>query len=76
MDQQAAQNFIDEIWDNSIVPELVEYIKLPAKSPHFDADWKENGYLEEAVQMIFGCARHKPWKVWNWKLSAWKDAPL
>ena len=54
MDQQAAQSFIDEIWDNSIVPELVEYIKLPAKSPHFDADWKENGYLEEAVQMIFG----------------------
>ena len=54
MDQQTAQKFIDEIWDKSIVSELVEYIKIPAKSPHFDADWAENGYLEEAVQQIFG----------------------
>ena len=54
MDQKVAQDFIDKIWDSSIVPELIEYIKIPAKSPHFDANWEENGYLEEAVQQIFG----------------------
>jgi len=54
MDQQVAQLFIDDIWDSSIVSELVEYIKIPAKSPHFDADWAENGYLEQAVQQVFG----------------------
>jgi len=54
MDQQIAQSFIDETWDSSIVPELIEYIKIPAKSPHFDADWAENGFVEEAVQQIFG----------------------
>ena len=53
MDQQIAQSFIDDIWDSSIVPELIEYIKIPAKSPHFDADWAENGYVEQAVQQIF-----------------------
>ncbi len=53
MDQQTAQSFIDEIWTDSIVPELVEYIKIPNKSPHFDADWFEHGYMEEAVQQIF-----------------------
>jgi len=53
MDQQTAQDFIDDLWDNSIVPELYEYIKIPAKSPHFDKDWAENGYVEEAVQQIF-----------------------
>lgn len=53
MDQQTAQNFIDEIWNDSIVPELVEYIKIPAKSPHFDADWADNGFVEQAVQQIF-----------------------
>jgi acetylornithine deacetylase/succinyl-diaminopimelate desuccinylase-like protein len=62
MDQQAAQNFIDEMWDDSIVPELVEYIKIPAKSPHFDADWESNGYLEEAVQMIFDWCQAQPVK--------------
>ena len=53
MDQKLAQNFIDEMWNDSIVPELVEYIKIPNKSPHFDADWQEHGYMEDAVQQIF-----------------------
>ena len=53
MDQQPAQKFVDEVWNDSIVPELVEYIKIPAKSPHFDPDWEKNGYIEEAVQQIF-----------------------
>ncbi len=53
MDQQTAQKFIDEIWMDSIVPELVEYIKIPAKSPHFDAAWASNGYVEDAVNQIY-----------------------
>ncbi len=53
MDQKIAQGFIDEMWTDSIVPELVEYIKIPNKSPYFDADWFENGYMEDAVQQIF-----------------------
>jgi acetylornithine deacetylase/succinyl-diaminopimelate desuccinylase-like protein len=57
MDQQTAQAFIDEIWMDSIVPELVEYIKIPNKSPHFDADWFEHGYMEEAVQQIFNWSK-------------------
>ncbi len=52
MDQKVAQKFIDEIWMDSIVPELVEYIKIPNKSPHFDPDWQEHGYMEDAVQQI------------------------
>ena len=35
MDQKIAQEFIDKMWTDSIVPELVEYIKIPNKSPHF-----------------------------------------
>ncbi|HKJ17597.1 MAG TPA: M20 family metallopeptidase [Xanthomonadales bacterium] len=52
MDQSAAQNFIDEVWMDEIVPELVEYIKIPNKSPHFDPDWEEHGYMEDAVKQI------------------------
>lgn len=57
MDQQVAQTFIDEMWTDSIVPELIEYIKIPNKSPHFDADWAEHGYMEEAVQQIFNWSK-------------------
>jgi acetylornithine deacetylase/succinyl-diaminopimelate desuccinylase-like protein len=57
MDQHTAQAFIDEIWTDSIVPELVEYIRIPNKSPHFDADWFEHGFMEEAVQQIFNWSK-------------------
>ena len=53
MNQQSIQKFIDEIWGDSIVPELVDYIKIPAKSPAFDPDWEKNGYIEDATQQIF-----------------------
>ena len=53
MDHQSVQKFVDEVWTDSIVPELIEYIKIPAKSPHFDPDWEKNGYIEDAVQQIF-----------------------
>jgi acetylornithine deacetylase/succinyl-diaminopimelate desuccinylase-like protein len=52
MDQQKTQQFVDEVWMDSIVPELIEYIKIPNKSPHFDPDWEQNGYMEDAVQQI------------------------
>jgi acetylornithine deacetylase/succinyl-diaminopimelate desuccinylase-like protein len=52
MDRRVAQKFIDELWMDSIVPELIEYIKLPNKSPHFDANWAENGYMEAAVRQL------------------------
>ncbi len=52
MDTQKAQEFIDKKWDDEIVPELIEYIKIPNKSPHFDPKWDEHGYMEQAVQQI------------------------
>ena len=36
-------------WDREIVPELIEYVKLPAKSPAFDKDWAQHGFLDAAV---------------------------
>jgi acetylornithine deacetylase/succinyl-diaminopimelate desuccinylase-like protein len=53
MDHKSVQTFVDEKWMDEIVPELVEYIRIPNKSPHFDADWEKNGYMEAATQQIF-----------------------
>ena len=41
---------IDRQWDDEIVPQLVEYIRIPAKSPHFDPQWREHGHIEAAVE--------------------------
>ena len=35
-----------KFWDEAIVPALIEYIRIPAKSPHFDRDWQKNGHIE------------------------------
>ncbi len=41
---------VARFWDDAIVPALTEYIRIPAKSPHFDKDWEARGHIEAAVQ--------------------------
>ncbi len=52
--------FVSAKWDDEIVPQLVEYIRIPNKSPMFDADWVKNGYMEDAVRLMEGWARAQP----------------
>ena len=41
---------ISRQWDDDIVPQLIEYVKLPAKSPCFDHDWAKHGFLDAAIE--------------------------
>jgi acetylornithine deacetylase/succinyl-diaminopimelate desuccinylase-like protein len=41
---------ISSAWDKTIVPELTDYIAIPAKSPMFDADWVDNGFIDTVVR--------------------------
>jgi len=43
-------NFVDQRWDRDLIPRLVEYVKVPAKSPAFDASWLEHGYLQAVIK--------------------------
>ncbi len=49
--KQTTETFVNEFWDEHIVPTITEYIKIPNKSPHFDPNWEENGHMEEALQL-------------------------
>ncbi len=60
LDVATARKFIDETWDRSIVPALVEYVKIPNKSPSFDRDWKRNGHMDRAVDLIAAWCRARP----------------
>ena len=53
---------IGQQWDDSIVPTLTEYIRIPAKSPHFDRDWHKHGYIEDAVQLAVRWCKANPLK--------------
>ena len=52
MDNAVATELIESTWDKSITPTLIDYIRIPNKSPAFDPDWKKNGYMDEAVTLI------------------------
>ncbi len=36
-------------YDDDIIPRLVDYVKVPAKSPAFDASWDAHGYLGDVI---------------------------
>ena len=52
MDTARLSGFVNNLWDDEIVPQLVEYISIPNKSPMFDAKWVEHGYMDAAVKLM------------------------
>jgi acetylornithine deacetylase/succinyl-diaminopimelate desuccinylase-like protein len=52
MDNSKARDFVNRRWDESILPQLVEYVRIPNKSPMFDPDWETHGHMEAAVQLM------------------------
>lgn len=52
LDAPALERYVERKWDDDIVPRLVEYIAIPNKSPMFDADWVQHGYMDQAVALM------------------------
>jgi acetylornithine deacetylase/succinyl-diaminopimelate desuccinylase-like protein len=68
MDSAPLKRFVETLWEDEIVPQLTEYIRIPNKSPVFDAQWAEHGYMDDAVKLMATWARGK--------LAAFKGATL
>ena len=60
MDASQVAQFVDAKWDAEIVPQLVEYIRIPNKSPMFDADWVKHGHMARAVALMQDWAQAQP----------------
>src|SRR5215475_5829201 len=54
----ATAQWAAEQFKTSIVPTLVDYIKIPNKSPMFDPEWRKTGHMDRAVELFAGWA-HK-----------------
>jgi len=57
MDASKIDRFIADKWDDEIVPQLVEYIRIPNKSPMFDTQWAQHGYMDAAVALMEAWAK-------------------
>jgi acetylornithine deacetylase/succinyl-diaminopimelate desuccinylase-like protein len=57
MDITRLTHFIETFWEDSILPSITDYIRIPNKSPAFDPQWAEHGYMEDAVKLMESWAR-------------------
>jgi acetylornithine deacetylase/succinyl-diaminopimelate desuccinylase-like protein len=60
MDLKNLRGFIEGVWQNSIIERLQAYIRIPNKSPAFDADWESHGYMNQAVELMAEWCRAQP----------------
>ena len=57
LDNPKLAKFVDQCWGDAIVPTLIDYIRIPNKSPAFDPEWAAHGYMDAAVTMFEAWAR-------------------
>ena len=50
LDAERVLSDVSTKWDQDIVRQLSDYIAIPAKSPGFDKDWVQNGYLDTVMR--------------------------
>ena len=51
MDINTIKKEINSFWDLQIIPTLIEYIKIPNKSPSFDSEWKKRGHMDKVLDL-------------------------
>ena len=59
MDTARLKQFVGTFWEDQILPSITDYIRIPNKSPAFDAQWAEHGYMEDAVKLMEAWARRQ-----------------
>jgi acetylornithine deacetylase/succinyl-diaminopimelate desuccinylase-like protein len=60
MDFQLARQSTEAIFRDSIVPRISDYIRIPNKSPLFDADWQAHGHMDRAAELMAAWCREQP----------------
>jgi len=52
VDSNKTYQFINNLWDTSVIGTLSEYVKIPNQSPAFDPNWKQGQAAFKAVEVI------------------------
>ncbi|MGD8376757.1 MAG: M20/M25/M40 family metallo-hydrolase, partial [Acidobacteriota bacterium] len=51
MDYDKIRSYVNDVWDQSILPKLEEYIGIQNQSPAFDPEWATNGHLDKVMKL-------------------------
>ncbi len=49
MNVETNREFVETFWHDEVMDSLIEYIRIPNKSPMFDPEWEAHGHMETAV---------------------------
>jgi acetylornithine deacetylase/succinyl-diaminopimelate desuccinylase-like protein len=60
MNADALLASVSRQWDAEIVPQITDYIRVPAKSPHFDPEWAANGHIERVIRIAEAWVKKQP----------------
>jgi acetylornithine deacetylase/succinyl-diaminopimelate desuccinylase-like protein len=60
LDASRANDLIATTWETELIPQLMDYIAIPALSPHFDPDWESSGHIRDAVDQISTWIQSRP----------------
>jgi acetylornithine deacetylase/succinyl-diaminopimelate desuccinylase-like protein len=60
MDLEKLRAAVSKTWDESILDQLIAYVRIPNKSPMFDPQWETHGYMEAAIQLMADWCRAQP----------------
>jgi acetylornithine deacetylase/succinyl-diaminopimelate desuccinylase-like protein len=60
MDYTRAQRTTATLFRDSILPQLSDYIRIPNKSPLFDAEWESRGLMKRAAELMAAWCREQP----------------
>src|SRR5580693_2369686 len=52
MNSSVLRQFIEKVWQTSIIERLQAYVRIPNKSPAFDPDWERHGYMDQAIELM------------------------
>jgi acetylornithine deacetylase/succinyl-diaminopimelate desuccinylase-like protein len=50
LDSATALDQVSRQWDGDIVRQITDYIAIPAKSPGFDPEWSQHGYIDTVLR--------------------------
>lgn len=60
MNKELLKQFVEDHWQQSVLPELIEYIRIPNKSPAFDPEWQQHGHMDRvADQCVRWCTQQQ-----------------
>jgi len=59
-DETDTRKYVARVWDETVVPTLTEYVRIPAKSPMFDPAWQEHGHIDRAISLLQEWSAKRP----------------